>query len=196
MPPLSPQFYPPDLNAWRAWLTEHHATDRQVWLVYYKPHAQRPSISYSDSLDEALCFGWIDSLIRRIDDDSYARLFTPRSNTARWSAVNRKRIKELIAAERVMPAGLAVLPQDLDAQPVERPHPEHEELPEFIQQALDQQAGLREKFEALSPSVRRGYLNFILDAKREETRQKRLVFVLENVASGQKIDFMKPLKYG
>lgn len=193
MSPLTSQFYAPDLPAWRAWLAEHHASAREVWLVYYKPHAHQPTLSYADSLDEALCFGWIDSLIRRIDEDSYARLFTPRVNREKWSAANRKRVRELIAAGRMTPAGTAVLPADLDAEPIQRPHPEREELPEFIRQALEQTGGLRAKFDALPPSTRRAYLNYILDAKRDETRQKRLALILENLAQDTVVDFMTPL---
>ncbi|HKP29292.1 MAG TPA: hypothetical protein VJU15_07805, partial [Gemmatimonadales bacterium] len=80
---------------WRAWLQKHHASEAEIWLVFHKQHTGVPSIEYQDALDEALCHGWIDSLIKRIDDDRFARKFTPRKPDSRWSEVNRKRYAEL-----------------------------------------------------------------------------------------------------
>jgi uncharacterized protein YdeI (YjbR/CyaY-like superfamily) len=74
---------------WRRWLQKHHASETEVWLVFHKLHAAEESISYSDAIDEALCFGWVDSLVKRLDDDRYARKFTPRKANSRWSTINR-----------------------------------------------------------------------------------------------------------
>ncbi len=85
------------LGQWRDWLAEHHASESEVWLVFYKRHTGLASIVYKDARDEALCFGWVDSLVKRLDDRRYAQKFTPRSADSRWSAVNRKRYAELKA---------------------------------------------------------------------------------------------------
>ncbi len=191
---LTPLFYPPDLPAWRAWLAENGASQARVWLKYFRKGSLMPALSYQETLDEALCFGWIDSLIQRIDDESYARLFTPRRSASKWSADNRVRIKALIAEGRVTPAGLAVLPPDLEAEPVFRAHPEAQPLPDFIQDALAANPVARQRFFDLPPSARRLYLNYILDAKRGETRQKRLNYILEQLALGNTINLLQPKK--
>src|SRR5882672_11609026 len=91
---------------WRTWLGKHQATSPGVWLVFYKNHTGVKSIPYEDSVREALCFGWIDSLIKRLDDGRYARKFTPRKRDSKWSTVNRKRYAQLKASGRLMAAGL------------------------------------------------------------------------------------------
>src|SRR5918993_2172995 len=97
---------------WRAWLEKHHASSQGVWLVFYKAHTRLKSIGYEDMVREALCFGWIDSLIKRLDDDRYAIKITPRQATSKWSAANRRRWTELKAAGLLAPAGLAAAPTD------------------------------------------------------------------------------------
>lgn len=92
---------------WQIWLGKHHASSAGVWLVFYKDHTGVKSIAYEDSVREALCFGWIDSLIKRLDDDRYARKFTPRQPTSKWSDINRKHWVELKEAGLLTPAGLA-----------------------------------------------------------------------------------------
>src|SRR5512132_1608881 len=95
------------LDQWRAWLTEHHASALEVWLIFHKRHTGVASIDYKDARDEALCFGWVDSLVKRLDDRRYALKFTPRRADSRWSAVNRKRYAELKALGRLQSAGIA-----------------------------------------------------------------------------------------
>jgi uncharacterized protein YdeI (YjbR/CyaY-like superfamily) len=188
----------PDRAAWRAWLEEYHAVEREVWLVFYKKGSGRASVSYEESVQEALCYGWIDGAKQSIDELRYAQRFTPRKAGSSWSRSNRERVQRLVKEDRMTPAGMALLPPDWQADPAgfDRPRlevPEAESLPDFIQQALDAVPGLGEKFAALTPSTRRIYLNYILDAKREETRHKRLAFILDHVERGEKVDWMKPL---
>jgi uncharacterized protein YdeI (YjbR/CyaY-like superfamily) len=100
------------LEQWRQWLVDHHGSESEAWLVFYKHHAGKASIDYADALDEALCFGWIDSLIKRLDEARYARKFTPRKADSRWSTVNRKHYAQLAASGRLMLAGLNRPPTD------------------------------------------------------------------------------------
>src|SRR5262245_17924583 len=94
------------LEQWRAWLGDPHSSKKEIWLIFYKRPGLGESIRYRDALDEALCFGWVDSLIKRLDDRRYARKFTPRRADSRWSAVNRKRYVELKADGRLKPPGI------------------------------------------------------------------------------------------
>src|SRR5947209_19674397 len=91
---------------WRAWLVKNHETEKEVWLVYYKKHTGQPRIPYDDAVEEALCFGWIDSIVKRIDGEKFAQKFTPRQDCTRWSALNRRRVRKLIQAGRMTEAGL------------------------------------------------------------------------------------------
>lgn len=95
-----------DRKAWRAWLTENHASEKEVWLAYYKKHTGKATVTYMDSVKEALCFGWIDGLKKRIDEQKYAHRFTPRRVNSKWSALNIRLAKELIESGEMTEAGL------------------------------------------------------------------------------------------
>ncbi len=117
---------------WRTWLQKQHASSPGVWLVFYKDHTGVKATPYEDAVREALCFGWIDSLIKRLDDDRYARKFTPRKPTSKWSESNRTRWAELKAAGRLAAAGLAAAPTDNKYAP----RPAIPDLPAYISKAL------------------------------------------------------------
>ena len=100
------ELYVMNREDWRAWLEQNHATEKEVWLLYYKKHTGKPTIPYDDAVEEALCFGWIDSLVKRIDDEKYTQKFTPRKNRSVWSESNKKRAKRTIKLGRMTGAGL------------------------------------------------------------------------------------------
>jgi uncharacterized protein YdeI (YjbR/CyaY-like superfamily) len=95
-----------DRGDWGLWLMENHATEREVWLLFYKKHVGRPCVSYDDAVEEALCYGWVDSTVRRVDEISYAQRFTPRKPASTWSASNLGRMQKLIEEKRVSKAGM------------------------------------------------------------------------------------------
>jgi uncharacterized protein YdeI (YjbR/CyaY-like superfamily) len=162
---------------WRQWLAKNHDSASEVWLIFHKKHTGTPSVAYSDALDEALCYGWIDSLVKRIDDARFARKFTPRKPESSWSSINIRRYNELKAAGKLAAPGLARSPDG--RRVVDGPSPE--DLPgdfaAYMKQAekalkRDDRAGTA--FEALPPSHRRRYLHWIAMAKRDTTRERRL----------------------
>ncbi|HEV3217204.1 MAG TPA: YdeI/OmpD-associated family protein [Vicinamibacterales bacterium] len=171
-------------HEWRKWLAEHHDAESEVWLVFYKRQTGRPSIAYHDALDEALCFGWIDSLVKRFDDARYARKFTPRKPDSKWSAINRKRYAELKASGRLMPAGVNRAPTDRrdDAR---RVFPS--KIPRYIQLALEERPRARAYFDSLAPSYRRMYIAWIDSAKQQETKARRLREAIALLAAGKKL---------
>src|SRR6185295_3394581 len=124
------------LDQWRDWLTAHHASASEVWLIFHKRHTGLASIEYRDALDEALCFGWVDSLVKRLDDQRFARKFTPRRADSRWSAVNRKRYAELEAAGRLQGPGIARRPSGRGYGPRPPRLTMPAKLPAYIQAAL------------------------------------------------------------
>ena len=173
------------LGQWRAWLAKHHASVPEVWLIFYKRHTGASSIDYKDALDEALCFGWVDSLVKRLDDRRFARKFTPRHADSRWSDVNRKRYAELEAEGRLKPPGVERPPtrRGSAARPPRRELPA--KLPGYIQTALRKHAAARRTFEALAPEQRRRYFAWIDSAKREETKLRRLEEAIRLLEKGQ-----------
>ena len=174
----------PGREEWRNWLREHHDLESQVWLVFHKRHTRRPSIAYDDAVDEALCFAWIDSLIKRLDDERYARKFTPRKPDSRWSTSNRKRYAQLEADGRLMQAGLNRAPTDRNG---DAPRPSPSTIPPYIQQALGRRPTARSYFESLAPSYRRMYIAWIDSAKQQETKMKRLQEAIGRLAAGKKL---------
>ncbi len=104
-----PRIQPKSRNAWRAWLKKNHASSSGVWLVYAKKHSGIPSLTYNDAVEEALCFGWIDSKINPIDDDFYMQVFTPRKVKSAWSALNKARVERLLVAGLMTAAGLVMV---------------------------------------------------------------------------------------
>ncbi len=173
------------LDQWRDWLTEHHASESEVWLIFHKRHTRVESIDYKDARDEALCFGWVDSLVKRLDDRRYALKFTPRRADSRWSAVNRKRYAELKADGRLKPPGIERPPTDRGYSPRPPRLPMPSKLPAYVQEALRSNATASHYFEALAPSQRRRYLAWIESAKREETKLRRLKEAIRLLARGK-----------
>ena len=169
---------------WRKWLLDHHDSASEVWLVFHKRHTGLSSIVYDDAVDEALCFGWIDSLIKRLDDDRYARKFTPRKPDSRWSTANRKRYARLKGSGRLMPAGLNRAPTDRSG---DAPRPSPSTLQSYMRQALRRRPAAWNYFERLAPSHRRRYIAWIDSAKQQETRMRRLREAIVLLEAGRKL---------
>lgn len=182
---LTTTCFAPDLLSWRKWLQENHAVCTEVWLVFWRASTERPCVTYDDALDEALCFGWIDSLIQRIDDEKYARKFTPRTNTGNWSAANKQRALRLLAEGRMREEGRAVLPdEDALRDLAPRQRPQLAQLPEFAE-ALSGNRDALATWQRLAPSLQRNYIGWISSAKRAETRARRVQEALRLLAEGK-----------
>ena len=175
------------VEQWRDWLAKHHDSESEVWLIFHKRHTEVASIDYKDALDEALCFGWVDSLIKRLDDRRYARKFTPRRADSRWSDVNRRRYAELKASGRLKPAGVNRAPTSRTYGPLPARFELPSTLPDYMQAGLKKQPAALRSFEALSPAHRRRYLGWIESAKREETKRRRLEVAIRLLAAGKEL---------
>ena len=171
-------------QAWRKWLQEQFASSSEIWLVFHKRHTGVTCVSYDDAVEEALCFGWIDSLVRRLDEDRYARKFTPRKANSRWSMINRRRYADLAARGLLAAQGLERAPTsrsgDAPVTPVWA-------LPPYIEEAFKANPVAWQFFELLAPSYRRAYIGWIETAKRKETKEKRLQEALGLLAAGKKL---------
>jgi uncharacterized protein YdeI (YjbR/CyaY-like superfamily) len=185
-----PVVHPETRAELRAWLEDNHATSTGVWLASWKKATGRPAVPYDDIVEEALCFGWIDSTVNTLDDRRAAILFTPRKKRSVWSAVNKRRLAPLLDRGLVTPAGLAVIERAkadgswsaLDA--VER----LEEPPELAA-ALDAVPGARANWDRFAPSARKGILWWVVSAKKDETRARRVAEVVAKAAENKKARF-------
>jgi uncharacterized protein YdeI (YjbR/CyaY-like superfamily) len=173
------------LDEWRGWLDEHHASEAEVWLIFHKQHTGIASIDYKDALDEALCFGWVDSLIKRLDDRRFARKFTPRRADSRWSDVNRRRYAELKEGGRLKPPGIERSPTDRGSASRPRRMPLPSKLPPYIKAALVKQPKAKRHFDELTLEQRRRYIAWIETAKREETKLRRLKEAIRLLTRGE-----------
>jgi uncharacterized protein YdeI (YjbR/CyaY-like superfamily) len=175
-----------DLRAradWRQWLATHHASSPGIWLIRHKRHSGVASMPYEDVVREALCYGWIDSLIKRLDDKRYAIKVTPRQPTSKWSDSNRKRWKQLEAEGLLAPPGLAASPTSNRYAS----RPSIPELPAYIARAFRANALAWKNFQALAPTHRRNFVAWIHTAKRPETRERRIRESIQLLAAGKKL---------
>jgi uncharacterized protein YdeI (YjbR/CyaY-like superfamily) len=168
---------------WRKWLEDHHESESEVWVIFHKRHSGRASIAYEDAVDEALCFGWIDSLIKRLDDERYARKFTPRKAGSRWSAINRERYKRLKTKGLLRKAGSERSPTGRAYSKPVRPS----SVPGYIKEALEKHPIARRYFEHLAATERWRYVGWIDFAKKEETKARRLTEAIRLLSSGRKL---------
>ena len=169
--------------AWRRWLAKHHASSPGIWLLRYKQHTGVTSMPYEDLVCEALCFGWVDSLIKRVDDNCYAIKVTPRRPTSKWSDTNRRRWKQLRAAGLLATPGVAAAPTGNGYAP----HPPIPELPAYVAKALKTNLRAWQHFQALAPTYQRDFVVWIHTAKRAETRERRIRESIELLSAGKKL---------
>lgn len=170
-------------------MSRNQATARGVWLVFWKKATGKPSIAYEHSVEEALCFGWIDGLKRKIDRERYAYRFTPRAKSSSWSESNLARARRLLDAGRMHPSGAALARTALEAASNKSTSPKKQpttKLPEDFRVALEASSTARANFESFAPGYRRRYLLWIADAKRPETRAKRIREALSLIAHNVK----------
>jgi len=174
---------------WRNWLLEHHSEAAEVWLVYYKKHVKKPTISYANSVDEALCFGWIDGIKRRIDDEKYSHRFTPRRKSSKWSELNIERARKMIAAGKMSKAGLAAFNQrvNYDNQQAQSANTAPPVLTPEIEKALQANPAAWDNYNNLAPGYRKQYCIWLLNAKKPETLSKRLSEALELLQENKKL---------
>ena len=186
--PITKTLYVTSRVEWRAWLKNHHASEAEVWLIYCKKSSGKPRIPYDHAVEEALCFGWIDSIVKRIDDEKFAQKFTPRRDCTRWSALNRRRVRKLIEEGRMTEVGrakidLAILDEEMPAKPKKGDR----SLPRFIKQALTANPKALKHFQNLAPSYRRNCIAWIMDAKKVESCQRRLREVVSLMEKNKKL---------
>lgn len=179
-------FHAPNRQAWREWLENNHQNYIGIWLIYYKVKSGKPSIKYSEAVKEALCFGWIDSKVKSLDADRYMQIFTPRKPKSVWSKLNKQYIAELIEQSLMTEAGLAkITSAKQDGSWTSLDAIEALIIPDDLQQALAANADANQYFIAFSNSTKKNILSWIANAKRPETRMKRIEQTINSVAQNK-----------
>lgn len=178
---------------WRAWLAEHYASAAEVLVGFHKKATGRQGMSWSQAVDEALCFGWIDGIVRRIDDERHCQRFTPRRASSNWSSVNIEKVAKLTAEGRMAPAGLAAFERRADDRSrVYAFEQTGVELPPEFEARLRRNLTAHRYWQSCSPGYRRVATWWVISAKRAETRERRLATLIEDSAAGRLIKSQRP----
>ncbi len=168
-------FYAASRQAWRNWLEENHQSEKSVWLIIYRKESQIPSVYYPEAVDEALCFGWIDSKINKRDEQSHYQFFAKRNPKSKWSKVNKAKLEQLTAQGLMAPAGLEMVKiAKQNGTWTALDEVENLTVPADLQKAFDENKLAFENWEKFSRSSKRGILEWILNAQKMGTRQKRI----------------------
>jgi uncharacterized protein YdeI (YjbR/CyaY-like superfamily) len=189
---MKPRFFATQAD-FRAWLERNHDTAAELWVGFHRKGSGKPSISWPEAVDQALCFGWIDGIRKRVDDTSYMNRFTPRKPTSTWSDRNVKRARELIELGQMAPAGLRAFEARGDNRTgiysyEQRP----QELPATYARPFRANARAWKAWRAMPPSYRKAATWWVISAKREETRERRLATLIETTARGERIPALTP----
>lgn len=176
-------------NKWRAWLKKNHATEKEIWLVYYKKHTGKQTILYRESVEEAICFGWIDGLKKRIDDEKYTHRFTIRRAKSKWSPLNISLAKKMIEEKKMTRFGLTFFEKRIayDEEFIRSGSSISGVLTPEIEQSLKNNKNAWNNFLKLTPSHKKQLIGWLMSAKKEITKQKRLKEVIDSLKQNRKL---------
>lgn len=184
--PEEKTFYAKDRKEWRAWLEKNHLVETKIALIKYKKHTGKPSLSHKESMDEAICFGWIDTTVKRLDEDRYVRRFARRNKNSKWSDATLGYAKRLIAEGKMSPFGMQMYKEGLAKPTHDAGIPKNPSMPTELKEALRQNPEAARSFKTFSPSYTRTYYRWILRAKQPETRTKRVQDVVKRAIENRK----------
>jgi len=186
---MTDELYITNRDDWCEWLKRNHDIKKEIWLIYYKKHTSKPSIPYDDSVEEAICFGWIDNIIKRIDDEKFVRKFTLRKAKSKWSETNKKRARKMIKEGKMTAVGLAKIGEAKKSGEWFKAAPLRKEplIPPYMKEALAKNKKALKNFNNLTKSYKRQYVGWIISAKREETRRRRLAEAIRLLEKNEKL---------
>lgn len=180
------RIYARNTQEWRHWLAHHHLNEKSVELLAYKKHTKKPSLTHREAMEEAICFGWIDTTLKRIDEDTYVRRFARRTNKSKWSTNTLSYGKRLLAEGKMVAEGEKRYREGLARPTHDHGIAKNPDMPEDLKHALQEHGLAWKHFEAFPPSSRRMYLRWLEHAKLPETRKKRIVSIVDRARDNQK----------
>ena len=183
---IGESLFAPDREAWRTWLAEHHATSAEIWLILGKKGSGVQTVGLDEAMEEALCFGWVDSVLKRVDERTHALRFSPRRPRSVWAQSNKDRVERLIAEGRMTPAGLAAVEAGKASGQWQAATLREVlmVLPPELEEALAARPGGAEAFERLPVSLKKQYIHWVAQAKRPETLRRRVEEVIRRSEQG------------
>lgn len=178
-----------DADRWREWLENNYDKENEVWLIFNKVKTGKSILKYENAVEEALCFGWIDSLIKTIDEKQYARKFHPRLDKSQWSELNKKRVARLIKANKMTPVGMAKIEAARRNGMWEKKinPPKDLPMPEQFFTEINKHPAAKQFYNTLAPSYKKSYIMWIATAKQEKTRNKRIAEAIKLLAKKEKL---------
>lgn len=188
MEELEKALYFAGAGEWRKWLEQHHDQEKGVLLLLYRKDTGKRNFSYPEALEEALCFGWIDSRMKKVDDERFVLRFTPRKPDSIWSQVNRNHVERLIKAGKMTAAGFAIIEEAKKRGTWQRAYTNRvsTEIPSDLEQALQENQTARDNFHRFANSYRNTYIYWLNEAKTESTRKKRIAEIVKRSADNKK----------
>ncbi len=174
-----------DRKEWRSWLQKNYKSEEGVWLIYHKKHTGKQSVPYVDAVEEAICFGWIDGRIKKIDYDKYMQRYSPRTSKSLWSEINVERAKKMIEQGSMTEYGLKVFREGTKTK-TRVPSSKKFSVPAYFKEALTKNKKAWDNFQNFSPSAKLAYVYWVGTAKTNETRQKRIKGTVEQLAKNKK----------
>jgi uncharacterized protein YdeI (YjbR/CyaY-like superfamily) len=187
---MAEELYFEDRFQWRDWLKKNYKKSKEIWLIYYKKHTGKASIPYDDAVEEAICFGWIDSTVRRIDEEKYKQRYTPRNIRSLWSESNVKRAEKMINAGKMTEEGLFKFKQGMrdNKKLLDSGITSNKEIiiPQRLKEGLKKNNKAWENFNNFPDSYKRRYLYWYMDAKRDDTRSRRMKEIIRRSEKNQK----------
>ncbi len=181
---ISQTFYASSRSQWRQWLSKNHKKEKEIWLVYYSKKSGKPRVEYSDAVEEALCFGWIDSTVKKLDKESFCQRFPPRNPKSSWSEINKERARRLIASKKMTNAGMKLIPDDLLSEPFK--------VPPDILKALKKDRQTWKNFQKFPESYQRIRIGFIHNSRnRSDFFRKRLAYFLKMTKQNKMFGMVK-----
>jgi uncharacterized protein YdeI (YjbR/CyaY-like superfamily) len=184
------QLYVKSRDEWRKWLQKNHSKVNELWLIFYKKETGKTSLDYNDAVEDALCFGWIDSLVRNIDDEKYVRKFTPRKNNSLWSESNKKRVKKLIRDGRMTKFGIEKINAAKKSgawNKIAEPPKVTYDVPKDFISALNKNKKAKTNFEKFSTFDKKRYYMWINIAKKKDTRERRIKESIELLSKNREL---------
>ena len=177
-------------SEWRKWLQKNHNKVTELWLIFYNKETGKLTLNYDDAVEEALCFGWIDSIVKKIDEEKYVRKFTPRKNNSVWSELNKKRVRKVIKEGRMTEFGMEKINAAKKGgawnKILEPPKVSYDDPKDFIS-ALNKNKKAKSNFDKFSPSDKKRYYMWINIAKKKETRERRIKESIELLSKNKEL---------
>jgi uncharacterized protein YdeI (YjbR/CyaY-like superfamily) len=177
---------------WRRWLERHHDRKTEIWLIHYRKHSGEPGVRYEEAVEEALCFGWIDGQLRKIDDEKFRLRYSPRRLRSPWSRINRKKAEKMIRAGKMTAAGLARIEEAKKTGLWQRAYTNktRERMPSDLKAALLKNREAWDNFRKFANTYRNMYIGWVVSAKTEETRKRRIDKVFDQAFRNKKLIFL------